>query len=145
MGTAEQWVAFVWFVILTFGVCYAIWRPGRVGPRGFEGIAGVDGPPGPMGSMGLPGKDCECRCKDDAPVTEEEFDAAKEPGRTDEDGKDVLYRSMAESEIKDEWVEAFAEGWHSVPKGKSGARRRAGLAAVVPLIRADLKGTGGAL
>jgi hypothetical protein len=27
-------------------------------------------------------------------ITREEFEAAKEPGRTDEDGKDVLYRNM---------------------------------------------------
>lgn len=142
MGTAEQWFAFVWFVVLTIGVCYAIWRPGRAGPQGFQGEAGVSGPPGPMGAMGPPGKDGECRCKDGAPVTEEEFEAAKGPGRTDADGKDVLYRSMAEAEVRDEWIEAFGVGWHSVPEGEPGDRRRAGLAAVVPLIRADIKQEG---
>lgn len=36
--------------------------------------------------------------------------------------------------VPDEWVEAFGKGWASVPAGEPGARRRAGLEAVLGLI-----------
>jgi hypothetical protein len=47
----------------------------------------------------------------------------------------------ARDDIKPEWLDAFAEGWHSVPEGEPGDRRRAGLAAVLPLIYNDLRAT----
>jgi hypothetical protein len=37
------------------------------------------------------------------------------------------------------WLDAFADGWHSVPEGRPGDRRRAGLAAVRPLIDAETR------
>ena len=39
------------------------------------------------------------------------------------------------SEVPERWVEMFAEGWHSVPPGQPGDRRRAGLG----LVLADLR------
>lgn len=41
--------------------------------------------------------------------------------------------------IPQEWVGAFAEGWHSVQAGQPGDRRRAGLAKVLPLIEAEVR------
>lgn len=40
------------------------------------------------------------------------------------------------SDVPKEWIEAFGQGWRSVPAGEPGDRRRAGLAAVIPLIQA---------
>jgi len=43
-------------------------------------------------------------------VTREEFDAAKGPGRTDEDGKDVLYRRLQEADaLRDEIFRVVGE------------------------------------
>ena len=43
---------------------------------------------------------------------------------------------MTDIKIRREWLDVFSEGWHSVPEGEPGDRRRAGLAAVLPLILA---------
>lgn len=43
-------------------------------------------------------------------------------------------------EVPDRWVELFGKGWHSVPAGKPGDRRRAGLALVLDDLRRQVYG-----
>lgn len=81
---------------------YVVWK-GKTGPLGFTGAEGQRGPPGPMGISGPMPSDEDI----ERVVRRVAFDSAKEPGRTDEDGKDVLYQHMANNECSHtqcEWI-----------------------------------------
>jgi hypothetical protein len=80
----------LWLIVLSG---YTVWK-GKTGPLGFTGPpgeAGVQGPPGPAGAMP---SDADI----ERVIRRMAFDAAKEPGKTDEDGKDVLYRHMRDND-----------------------------------------------
>lgn len=64
------------------------------------------------------------------------FEYANEPSQFEQDNPTYARAAVhLMADVPERWVQMFGEGWHSVPEGQPGDRRRAGLA----LVLADLR------